>query len=139
MIVILKIVKNLVQFKRLSSLNLGKFLIVFIFFITSTLDFYYFKIRYSGTPRSVNGQCTPKTFIPYNPFEPKADLLQLPIVSPSLFKEVVSPSEKEDTEFAWNIDNLAILYPVPIETPGSEMEVPLDPEYEKKAQEAIDK
>ncbi|RXG70160.1 Protein aurora borealis [Armadillidium vulgare] len=95
--------------------------------------------RYSGTPRSVNGQCTPKTFIPYNPFEPKADLLQLPIVSPSLFKEVVSPSEKEDTEFAWNIDNLAILYPVPIETPGSEMEVPLDPEYEKKAQEAIDK
>ncbi|KAB7503017.1 Protein aurora borealis, partial [Armadillidium nasatum] len=95
--------------------------------------------RYSGTPRSINGQCTPKTFIPYNPFEPKADLLQLPIVSPSLFKEVVSPSEKEDTEFAWNIDNLAILYPVPIETPGSEMEVPLDPEYEKKAQEAIDK
>nr|XP_053655736.1 uncharacterized protein LOC128704651 [Cherax quadricarinatus]XP_053655737.1 uncharacterized protein LOC128704651 [Cherax quadricarinatus]XP_053655738.1 uncharacterized protein LOC128704651 [Cherax quadricarinatus]XP_053655739.1 uncharacterized protein LOC128704651 [Cherax quadricarinatus]XP_053655740.1 uncharacterized protein LOC128704651 [Cherax quadricarinatus] len=75
-----------------------------------------------------------------NPFEVGAECLQLPTVSPSLFRHVVSPSQKVDGKFRWSIDQLALLHPVNIETsPFNQADVVIDPDYERQAQDAIDK
>ena len=76
-----------------------------------------------------------------NPFDSCAEVLQMPTVSPSLFKEVISPSSaREDANFRWSIEQIALLNPASIETPTSltSSETSHDPEYEKKAQEYID-
>ncbi|XP_045624153.2 uncharacterized protein bora [Procambarus clarkii] len=75
-----------------------------------------------------------------NPFEVGAECLQMPAVSPSLFRHVVSPSQKADGKFRWSIDQLALLHPANIETsPFNQAEMVIDPDYERKAQDAIDK
>ncbi|XP_071525461.1 uncharacterized protein bora isoform X2 [Panulirus ornatus] len=75
-----------------------------------------------------------------NPFEVGAECLQLPAVSPSLFRQVVSPSQKVDSKFRWSIDQLAVLNPANIETsPFNQGDVLTDPDYERQAQDAIDK
>ncbi|KAK7078518.1 LMBR1 domain-containing protein 2 [Halocaridina rubra] len=75
-----------------------------------------------------------------NPFETGTDCLQLPTVSPSLFHNVVSPSQETSTDFNWSIDELALIQPANIETsPFAQADPMPDPEYEKQAQDAIDK
>ncbi|KAG7173004.1 aurora borealis-like [Homarus americanus] len=74
-----------------------------------------------------------------NPFEVGAECLQLPAVSPSLFRQVVSPSQKADSKFRWSIDQLAVLHPANIETsPFNQADILTDPDYERQAQDAID-
>lgn len=80
----------------------------------------------------------------FNPFDSCAETLQMPTVSPSLFKEVISPSTARETDganFRWSIEQIALLNPVSIEMPpnNSGFDTPHDPEYEKEAQDAIDK
>ena len=61
-------------------------------------------------------------------------------MSPSLFQQVVSPSQKVDAKFRWSIDQMAELQPVNIETsPFNQMEAVQDPDYEKRVQDAIDR
>ncbi|XP_063846275.1 uncharacterized protein LOC135092048 isoform X1 [Scylla paramamosain] len=75
-----------------------------------------------------------------NPFEVGAESLYLSAVSPSLFQQVVSPSQKTDINFRWSIDQMAALQPVNIETsPFMQVETFVDPEYERRAQDAIDR
>lgn len=75
-----------------------------------------------------------------NPFEVGAESLYLSAVSPSLFQQVVSPSQKEDVNFRWSIDQMATLQPVNIETsPFTQLDAVVDPDYERKAQDAIDR
>ncbi|XP_064095958.1 uncharacterized protein LOC135207931 [Macrobrachium nipponense] len=75
-----------------------------------------------------------------NPFDVGVDHLHLPTVSPSLFRQVVSPGKKVYENFKWSIDELALLKPVNIETsPYNQSEILTDPEYESQAQAAIDK
>ncbi|XP_045125185.1 uncharacterized protein LOC123512708 isoform X3 [Portunus trituberculatus] len=75
-----------------------------------------------------------------NPFEVGAESLYLSAVSPSLFRQVVSPSQKTDMNFRWSIDQMATLEPVNIETsPFMQVETFVDPEYERQAQDAIDR
>ncbi|XP_068249396.1 uncharacterized protein bora [Palaemon carinicauda] len=72
-----------------------------------------------------------------NPFDVGVDHLHLPTVSPSLFRQVVSPVYEK---FQWSIDELALLKPANIETsPYNQSEGSTDPEYEIQAQAAIDK
>lgn len=69
-----------------------------------------------------------------------AECLQLPTVSPSLFRQVVSPSKGEDGKFRWSIDQLAVLQPANIETsPFNQADAVIDPDYEREAQDSIDK
>lgn len=75
-----------------------------------------------------------------NPFEVAAECLHLPAVSPSLFRQVVSPSQKVDSNFHWSIDQLAVLHPANIETsPYNQADIQHDPDYERQAQDAIDR
>ncbi|XP_018009363.1 uncharacterized threonine-rich GPI-anchored glycoprotein PJ4664.02 [Hyalella azteca] len=78
-----------------------------------------------------------------NPFDSCTDSLQMPTVSPSLFKEVISPAggEKSASDFRWSIEQIALLNPAHIEltSPQTHVDSPQDLEYEKKAQEAIEK
>ena len=75
-----------------------------------------------------------------NPFDSCAETFMIPAVSPSLFKEVVSPSKQVEKEFKWSIEQMSLLNPAPIEEQSMyhAYESPHDPEYEKKVQQAID-
>ena len=81
---------------------------------------------------------TPDQNVRRNPFDVHVDKLQVPTVSPSLFREVVSPNQNNENNFKWSLEQMALLRPAPIEvSPSQLMESPVDPEYEIKAQEAI--
>ena len=80
----------------------------------------------------------------FNPFDSCAETFLLPTVSPSLFKEVISPNAARETDpgnFRWSIEQMALLNPASIEMPShhSSVDTPKDPDYERKVQDAIDK
>ncbi|CAL7952088.1 unnamed protein product [Xylocopa violacea] len=77
-------------------------------------------------------------FIARNPFESNiTDRLHLSVISPTVFKKVSSPSH-QSPDFAWSIDDLALIKPAKIEEfPVQEIHC-TDPETEVKMQEAID-
>ena len=118
------IISSLVnRFKRYSKMQIQFFKLIYV---------KNFSLKNSGTPQQYIGR--------QNPFESQIDILKVPTVSPSIFREVVSPSQKVEEEFSWSLEQKALLNPALIElSPQYFPESPTDPEYERKAQEAIDK
>ncbi|CAL4182150.1 unnamed protein product, partial [Meganyctiphanes norvegica] len=82
---------------------------------------------------------TPQRRTAYNPFDVGIEELHLPVVSPSLFKDVVSPSQKVDENFQWSIDQIAVLKPASIDTsPLLQQELSIDAHADMRAQEGIE-
>nr|CAD7449843.1 unnamed protein product [Timema bartmani] len=73
-----------------------------------------------------------------NPFEKAlTDSLHMPVFSPSVFTNVVSPT-KDGQQFGWTIEDISILKPASIEQSAEHVDpVESDPEVESRAQEAI--
>ncbi|XP_067009581.1 protein aurora borealis [Anabrus simplex] len=75
-----------------------------------------------------------------NPFEETMRKnLDRPLVSPSLFANVLSPSQETREHFSWTIDDLASLRPAWIDEFQNQIDDPVDPEIERKIQEKIDR
>ncbi|KOC60874.1 Protein aurora borealis [Habropoda laboriosa] len=77
-------------------------------------------------------------FIARNPFE--TDLtsrLHLSVISPTVFNKA-SNSPQQSPDFAWSVDELALMQPAKIEEFPSQQIHCIDPETEIKAQAAID-
>ncbi|CAG2066213.1 unnamed protein product [Timema podura] len=94
----------------------------------------YFKFlpRHSTPPSQL------KNFPALNPFEKAlTDSLHMPVFSPSVFTNVVSPT-KDGQHFGWTIEDISILKPASIEQSAEHVDpVESDPEVESRAQEAI--
>ncbi|XP_017886946.1 protein aurora borealis [Ceratina calcarata] len=76
-------------------------------------------------------------FIARNPFE--TDLtsrLHLSVISPTVFNKVSSPSQ-HSPDFAWSVDELAVIQPAKIDEFPVQQIYCTDPEHEIKAQAAI--
>ncbi|XP_017762083.1 PREDICTED: protein aurora borealis [Eufriesea mexicana] len=77
-------------------------------------------------------------FIARNPFESDiSNRLHLSVISPTVFSKV-SNSSQHSSEFAWSVDELALIQPAKIEEFPMQQIHCIDPETEIKAQAAID-
>ncbi|XP_060827329.1 protein aurora borealis [Bombus pascuorum] len=77
-------------------------------------------------------------FIARNPFETDlTNRLHLSVISPTVFSKVSSPSH-QSSDFAWSVDELALIQPAKIEEFPMQQIHCIDPETEIKAQAAID-
>nr|CAD7427052.1 unnamed protein product [Timema monikensis] len=94
----------------------------------------YFKFlpRHSTPPSQLNNLPA------LNPFEKAlTDSLHMPVFSPSVFTNVVSPTQ-DGQQFCWTIEDISILKPASIEQSAEHVDhVESDPEVESRAQEAI--
>ncbi|KZC10789.1 PREDICTED: protein aurora borealis [Dufourea novaeangliae] len=78
-------------------------------------------------------------FIARNPFETNlSSRLHLSVISPTAFSKVSSPSQ-QSPDFAWSVDELALMKPAKIEEFPTQQIHCMDPESEVKAQAAIDR
>ncbi|XP_054001201.1 protein aurora borealis [Hylaeus anthracinus] len=77
-------------------------------------------------------------FIARNPFETDlTNRLHLSVISPTVFSKTSTPSQ-QSPDFAWSVDELALIQPAKIEEFPMQQIHCMDPETEIKAQAAID-
>ncbi|XP_031826709.2 aurora kinase A activator-like protein bora [Nomia melanderi] len=93
---------------------------------------------FSVLPKHITPPSGLTKFMARNPFETDlTNRLHLSVISPSVFSKVQSPSE-QSPDFAWSVDELAMMQPARIEEYPMQQIHCIDPETEVKAQAAID-
>lgn len=96
------------------------------------------KCGFSVLPSHITPPSGLTKFMARNPFE--TDLtsrLHLSMISPTVFNKVSSPSQ-HSPDFAWSVDELALMQPAKIDEFPVQQICSIDPETEIKAQAAID-